>query len=141
MAEHYGVLIDPARADKPKDKPRVERPMPYVRDSFWAGRSFASLEQMQAAAQVWARQVAGRRSCRPLGGAAPLAVFEAVEAPALRPLSATPFELASWSTPKVGRTVTSRSARRCTRCRGGSSAVASTRAPAGGAWSCSVTGS
>jgi transposase len=25
LAEHYGVLIDPARALKPKDKPRVER--------------------------------------------------------------------------------------------------------------------
>lgn len=102
LAEHYGVLIDPARRGRPKDKPRVERPMPYVRDSFWAGRSFASLEQMQAAAETWARQVAGRRSCRPLEGAAPLAVFEAVEAPALHPLPATPFELANWSTPKVG---------------------------------------
>ena len=28
MAAHYGALIDPARAGKPKDKPRVERPMP-----------------------------------------------------------------------------------------------------------------
>jgi len=27
MAEHYGCLIDPARAAKPKDKPRVERVM------------------------------------------------------------------------------------------------------------------
>src|SRR4051812_6053806 len=35
LAEHYGCLIDPARALKPKDKPRVERPMPYIRDSFW----------------------------------------------------------------------------------------------------------
>ncbi|MST33430.1 IS21 family transposase, partial [Acidimicrobiaceae bacterium USS-CC1] len=34
MAEHYGVLIDPARASKPTDKPRVERQMPYVRDSM-----------------------------------------------------------------------------------------------------------
>jgi hypothetical protein len=31
LAEHYRVLIDPARSGKPKDKPRVERPMPYVR--------------------------------------------------------------------------------------------------------------
>jgi len=37
LAAHYGVLVDPARAFKPKDKPRVERPMPYVRDSFWRG--------------------------------------------------------------------------------------------------------
>ena len=34
---HYGCLIDPARALKPRDKPQVERPMPYVRDSFLAG--------------------------------------------------------------------------------------------------------
>ena len=37
MAEHYGCLIDPARAEKPRDKPRVERMMPYVRDSLLAG--------------------------------------------------------------------------------------------------------
>ena len=38
-------LVDPARAAKPKDKPQVERPMPYVRDSFWRGREFTSLER------------------------------------------------------------------------------------------------
>ena len=27
LAGFYGALIDPARARKPKDKPRVERPM------------------------------------------------------------------------------------------------------------------
>jgi transposase len=43
LAAHYGTLVDPARAFKPKDKPRVERPMPYVRDSFWRGRAFTSL--------------------------------------------------------------------------------------------------
>ena len=42
LAAHYGVLVDPARAFKPKDKPRVERAMPYVRDSFWRGREFTS---------------------------------------------------------------------------------------------------
>jgi hypothetical protein len=52
MAEHYGCLVDPARAFKPKDKARVERPMPYIRDSFWRGRTFNSLDEMQAAATV-----------------------------------------------------------------------------------------
>lgn len=28
LASHYGLLIDPARARKPKDKPSVERPIP-----------------------------------------------------------------------------------------------------------------
>lgn len=34
LAAHDGALVDPARALKPKDKARVERPMPYVCDSF-----------------------------------------------------------------------------------------------------------
>lgn len=61
MAAHYGVIPDPARAFKPKDKPRVERAMPYVRDSFWRGRDFDSLEQMQAQALTWCRDVANAR--------------------------------------------------------------------------------
>ena len=62
LAAHYGCLIDPARAVKPRDKARVERPMPYVRDSFWRGREFTSLAQMQAAAARWSLEVAGRRA-------------------------------------------------------------------------------
>jgi transposase len=102
LAEHYGVLIDPARAFKPKDKPQVERPMPYVRDSFWRGRDFISLAEMQAAAVIWSRDVAGGRACRPLDGAAPAAVFTAVEADMLQPLPRQVFVPASWSTPKIG---------------------------------------
>jgi transposase len=102
LAAHYGCLVDPARALKPRDKARVERPMPYVRDSFWRGREFTSLELMQAEAARWSAEVAGRRQCRPLEGAAPAAVFEAVEKDALRPLPAEPFVLATWATAKIG---------------------------------------
>jgi hypothetical protein len=102
LAAHYGCLIDPARASKPKDKPRVERQMPYVRDSFWRGRVWGSEAEMQAAAVVWCQEVAGRRQHRSLEGAAPAVVFAAVEADALRGLPLSRFELARWSTPKVG---------------------------------------
>lgn len=37
LAAHYGFLVDPARARKPKDKPRIERPMPYIRGLVLAG--------------------------------------------------------------------------------------------------------
>lgn len=102
LAEHYGVLVDPARRGEPRDKARIERPMPYIRDSFWRGRQFASVAQMQAAAVDWCRNVAGRRACRPLSGAAPASVFAAVEAEALQPLPVKPFVLATWSTARVG---------------------------------------
>lgn len=102
LASHYGTLVDPARAGRPKDKPRVENPMPYVRDSLWRGRVFGSEAAMQSAAVVWCREVAGQRHCRPLEGAAPLVVFAATEAAALLPLPVQPFELVRWSQPKVG---------------------------------------
>lgn len=101
LAQHYGTLVDPARRGKPKDKPRVENPMAYIRDSFFSGREWLSEEAMQDAAVVWCSEVAGRRACRAIEGAAPLVLFEAVEAEALRALPAQPYELARWSTPKV----------------------------------------
>jgi transposase len=102
LAEHYRVLVDPARVRKPRDKARVERPMPYVRDSFWRGREFTSLAAMQTAALLWCRDVAGRRQSRALDGAAPAAVFASIEAEALQPLPVNPFVLATWSTGTVG---------------------------------------
>ncbi len=102
LATHYGVIADPARAFKPKDKPKVERAMPYVRDSFFRGREFTSLAQMQDAALTWCRQVAGTRSHRGLDGASPQSVFDTVEKDALTPLPRADFQLTVWSTGKVG---------------------------------------
>ena len=101
FAHHYGVLLDPARVFKPKDKPKVERMVPFVRDSLFAGRDFPSLAAWRAEAARWSMEVAGARACRALEGAAPAAVFAAVEVEALVALPARPFELAVWSTPKV----------------------------------------
>jgi hypothetical protein len=57
---------------------------------------------MRADAVAWSSEVAGNRACRPLDGAAPAAVFAAVEAAALAPLPAAPFVLATWSSAKIG---------------------------------------
>jgi transposase len=92
LAAFYGTLIDPARAQKPKDKPRIERPMPYIRDSFFAGRQFGSLPEMQAEGLRWATDVYGVHKHRGLDGATPASVFAAVERDALIPLPPRPFE-------------------------------------------------
>lgn len=102
LAAHYDCLIDPARASKPKDKPRVERPMSYIRESFYRGREWQTLAEMQAAAVVWCTDVAGTRAHRGLGGAQPIVVFNAVERETLTPLPRMAFEPAAWSRPKVG---------------------------------------
>lgn len=101
FAHHHGVLLDPARAGKPKDKPRCERVIPYVRDSLFAGRDVATLEGWRKEGVRWSAEVAGARRCRALDGAAPAAVFAATEAAALVALPAIAFELAAWSKAKV----------------------------------------
>ena len=102
LAFHYGCLIDPARVGHPKDKPRVERMVPYVRDSFFSGRQFASLPAMRSQAASWSLEVAGRRSARPLAGGRPAEVFATLEAGELLALPRRPFEAATWQTAKVG---------------------------------------
>ena len=104
LATHYGVLIDPARVRKPRDKARVERPVPYARDSFFCGREteFATLAAMQADAVRWSAEVANQRQSRALDRLRPAAVFSAEEREALGSLPPVPFELCRWSTRKVG---------------------------------------
>jgi transposase len=92
LAEFYGTLIDPARARKPKDKPRIERPIPYIRDSFFAGRDFTSLARMQADAIRWATEVYGVHKHRGMDSQTPTTVFTALERDALMPLPPRAFE-------------------------------------------------
>lgn len=101
LAEHYGALVDPCRSEKPRDKPLVERMVPYVRDSFWSGRQFGSFEEILRAAPVWCLEVAGIRQHRTLR-ARPLDLFE-LERKAMLPLPTTRFEVVSWHGAKVHR--------------------------------------
>jgi transposase len=101
LARHYGVLIDPARAYHPKDKPSIEAHQRYIRSSFFAGRDWPSLEAMAADAVRWCTDVAGERRPRALEGRTPAGVLAAEEAPALLPLPGLPSGLAAWSRPKI----------------------------------------
>ncbi|MGH2379412.1 MAG: IS21 family transposase, partial [Candidatus Limnocylindria bacterium] len=100
LAEHYGAIVDPARAAHPKDKPRIERAVPYARDSFWSGRSFTSFEEIVREAVVWSRDTAPRRRHR-IHGVSVRELFETRERPALIPLPERAFALVEWRDAKV----------------------------------------
>lgn len=100
LASYHGALIDPCRVGKSKDKAKVERMVPYVRDSYWRGREFPSLKAAAAEAERWCLEVAGQR----IHGTTrhkPLEIFENEELKALLPLPADPWEMVRWAKAKV----------------------------------------
>jgi transposase len=100
LAHHYGIIIDPARAGKPRDKARIERIIPYVRDSFWSGREFTSLEEINRQAVQWCLRVAGIRD-HGTTHQQPLTLFHLAEENELKPLPMAPFEIVTWHQAKV----------------------------------------
>lgn len=81
-AAHAGFATDPARVRSPKDKPRVERAVQFVRGNFFAGEVFADLEDAQARVVAWCQERAGMR-IHGTTAARPLEVFDTEEAPLL----------------------------------------------------------
>jgi transposase len=102
-AQDRGFAVDPARVRRPADKPRVERAVPFVRGSFFAGESFTGgLPGAQRAAEAWCARRAGQRihrttRCRPAE------LFAAEEAPRLLPAPVFPYDLPLYASPKVHR--------------------------------------
>jgi transposase len=101
-AQSRGFVVDPARVRHPKDKPRVERNVGYVRGSFFAGEDFADLADAQRRAEVWCRTTAGLRT-HGTTQRRPAEVFAAEEAPRLRPAPVLPYDLPVYAHPKVAR--------------------------------------
>ncbi|MDQ1497771.1 MAG: hypothetical protein QOI86_1111 [Actinomycetota bacterium] len=101
-AQARGFAVDPARVRTPTDKPRVERTVPFVRGSFWAGETFAGLADAQARAEEWCRVRAGMR-VHGTTQARPAEVFAAEEAPKLRAAPAGDYDLPTYPHPKVHR--------------------------------------
>src|SRR5262249_12980682 len=56
-AQARGFAIDACRVRRPQDKPKVERVVPYVRRSFFAGEAFVDLADAQRRAEQWCREV------------------------------------------------------------------------------------
>ena len=99
-SQHRGFISDPARVRHPRDKPRVERGVPYVRERFFKGGEFRGLSDMRSAARRWCLEVAGQR----IHGTTrkqPLTVFRQEERHTLGEWDAEPYEMTDWRTAKV----------------------------------------
>jgi len=94
--------IDPARVRHARDKGRVERAVPGVRDDCFAGEVLTTIDDARAWARHWCLNDYGlRRHSRTQRR--PLEHFQAEEQPRLLPAPTTPYDIPRWSTPKVGR--------------------------------------
>jgi transposase len=101
-SQSRGFVIDPARVRCPKDKPRVERTVPFVRNSFFAGEDFVDLADAQRRVQQWCQGRAGMRThgttqCRPAE------LFALEEAPYLLPAPDSEYDLPIYASAKVHR--------------------------------------
>lgn len=94
-AQARGIFVDPARVRSPKDKPRVENQVPYVRESWFDGETFADLDDARQRAEHWCREIAGVR-VHGTTQKVPRQLFESIEKGAMLPPPAEPFDVPRW---------------------------------------------
>ncbi|MBA3678547.1 MAG: IS21 family transposase [Sphingosinicella sp.] len=90
LCAHYHFVARPCQVRAGNQKGRVERAIRYVRESFWAGRSFTTLAECNRQALVWRDQLAHQRRW-PGDDARTVEQAFAEEQPRLLPLPAHPF--------------------------------------------------
>ena len=61
FAHHYGFQPKAAPPYSPWVKGKVERPMDYIRERFWRGYSFSSIQKANEDIMVWLNETANRR--------------------------------------------------------------------------------
>jgi hypothetical protein len=101
---HYHYAPRPCQVRAGNQKGRVERAIRYVRESFWAGRPFTTLEECNRQAWAWRDQVAHQR---PWPGDDSRTVEQAFadEKPRLLPLPAHPFSTDLVLPLRAGKTI------------------------------------
>jgi Mu transposase, C-terminal domain len=100
QARHFH--IDPARVRHARDKGRVERAVPGVRDDCFAGEVLPTLDEARAWGRHWCLNDYGLRRHRRTQRR-PLEHFQTEEQGLLLPVPTTPYDIPLWSEPKVGR--------------------------------------
>ena len=102
LAEHYSVVVIPARVRKPKDKAKVEAGVLVVERWILArlrNRRFFSLADLNRAIRKLLEEL-NNRTMEHLGKSR-REFFEDLDRPALKPLPAEPYQFAIWKKAKV----------------------------------------
>ncbi|MGH8310315.1 MAG: Mu transposase domain-containing protein, partial [Steroidobacteraceae bacterium] len=86
----------PTRVRRPKDKPRVENQVAFVRESWFAGEKFLSLDDARRHAAHWCCEVAGTR-IHGTTRKVPRDVYEQLEKPCMQAPPAAPFDVPRWT--------------------------------------------
>ena len=90
FAAHWGFHPRACRPYRAQTKGKVERPIRYLRDSFFYGRAFAGDEDLNEQASRWVEQTANVRR-HSTTGERPVDRFEREEREVLRPLANRPY--------------------------------------------------
>jgi hypothetical protein len=95
---HYDTFIDPCRPGSPKDKGKVERDVPTIREAVHKLRVLhptATLAELNRLIRTWVIEVYGMRN-HGTTYEQPFVSFTEQEKPILKPLPQEPFEIAEW---------------------------------------------
>lgn len=103
FAAHYRYEPRPVAVARGNEKGRVERAIRYVRDSFFAARTFADLDDLNTRAEAWCGGIAADRPCPEQSTLSVREAF-AAEAPSLLALPDNPYPLLERVDVKVGKT-------------------------------------
>ncbi len=90
FAAHWGFDPRACRPYRPRTKGKVERPIRYIRESFFYGRAFANDEDLNEQASSWVEDTANVRR-HGTTGERPVDRFERDERGALGPLASRPY--------------------------------------------------
>jgi transposase len=100
-AQARDFQIDTARVRHPKDKARVERAVPTVREDCFRGEKLFTVVEARRRGDDWSLNEYGMRR-HSTTGRLPLEHFNEVEKPRLKPAPQEPYDIPHWCDPKVG---------------------------------------
>ena len=102
FAAHWGFAPRSCRPYRAQTKGKVERPIRYVRESFFYGRSFANDADLNEQAARWLESTANVRR-HGTTGERPADRFDRDERQALRPLASHPYRRLGTRQPEAAR--------------------------------------